>query len=238
MRKISQRLSCDPALDSKVPTDLRFFPDPSHDFPVFMEPGFLSPLACDALVDNMLTNGHRKPATVGSGAGVLNTQIRDTDFLRPDFPFQALYVTAQRALIPRVEAFFGMRLVETTETQAYGYGPGGHYVLHADNAVQQRDAQGQVVSWQGDRPHRMISGIAYLTDSVPAIAGPNQCVGGRLVFPFLLDDAGNPFEIVPRKGLFVAFPSNPYFAHQVQPVEQGYRAVVVSWYSRGQALAH
>jgi hypothetical protein len=237
MKKISQRLSYDPALDAKIPADLRFFPNPSHEYPVFMEPHFLSPLACDALVDHMLTNGLRKPATVGSGEGVINKELRETDFLRPGLPFQAMYVTAVRELMPRVEAFFGIKLIETPETQAYGYPPGGHYVLHADNAVQERDANGTVMRWRADRPYRSVSAIAYLTDSVPSLDGYNHCVGGRLSFPFLLDDTGKPFEIVPAKGLFVAFPSNPYFAHQVHPIEAGYRVVIVSWFGRGQPLA-
>jgi SM-20-related protein len=234
MRAISRLLKYDEALDEMVPAELRYFPSPAHDYPLFIEPRFLSPLACDALVDDMLTNGSRKTATVGSGQGFVNKEIRNTDFLRPGYHFQAMYVTALRELMPRIEVFFGMKLVETTETQAYGYPPGGHYVMHADNCVQERDAEGRLVRWRADRLYRTISGLCYLTDSVDEISGYNQCIGGKLIYPFLLDENGQPFEIVPRKGMFVAFPSNPYFAHQVMPVTAGYRVVIVSWYSRGE----
>lgn len=229
MKAISKLLYVDDVfLDEKIPEQSRFLPDPGHDYPFFIRENLISAADCDALVENALTNGYRKPATVG---GSVATSIRKTDYLLPDPQFRSLYIELINSVKPEVEAFFGMQLAETGETQTYGYPPSGHYILHADDSVRQYNDQGELTHWKITNPNRAISTVFYLTDSVLEITGPNQCVGGNLAFEYLVDKSNNHCLIEPKKGMYIAFPSNPYFSHRVHEIHEGYRVVIVNWYA-------
>ncbi|HFD79565.1 MAG TPA: hypothetical protein ENK05_04095 [Gammaproteobacteria bacterium] len=231
MKHISRNLYYDDQfLDDKIPEELRYLPDPGHEYPFFIAPDFMSVPECDALVEDVLSNGYRKPATVGTESQIRKS-IRKTDFLLPSPEFRSLYVDRSQRIKPEVEEFFGMRLVETGETQTYGYPVSGHYLLHADDSVRQYDADGNLTHWKPSNPKRKITCLLFLTDSVMEISGPNQCVGGNLSFDFLLDEEGNPFIVEPRKGTYICFPSNPYFSHRVHEIYEGYRVVITNWYT-------
>jgi SM-20-related protein len=214
----------------RIPEESRYLPDPGHDYPFFIREHLMSAQECDDLVENALNNGYRKPATVG--AGTLATSIRRTDYLLPDPQFRALYLDRVNSIKADVEAFFGMQLAETGETQTYGYPPSGHYALHADDSIRRYNEQGELTHWKITNPNRTISTLFYLTDSVLELTGPNQCVGGNLSFEYLVDKDSNSCLIEPRKGMYIAFPSNPYFSHRVHEIHEGYRVVIVNWYAR------
>jgi SM-20-related protein len=65
---------------------------------------------------------------------------------------------------------------------------------------------------------------------VPKVEKFNQSSGGHVVFEYLKNEIGQPYTVVPRKGLFVAFPSTPLFSHSVSEVTDGYRISIVEWY--------
>ena len=238
MKPISKQLVYDNHfLDNKIPEELRYLPDPDHEYPVFIKEHLLSADECDALVQNSLANGYRKPVSLGANQ-IVHTGIRHTEFLLPDPEFRTLYVERSNFIKPEIETFFDLPLAETGETQTYGYPPSGHYLLHADDSVRQYNENGELTHWKATNPNRKISGILFLTDSVMELTGPNQCVGGNLSFDFLLDkNNGEPFLIEPRKGTYVAFPSNPYFSHRVHEIYEGYRVVIVNWYTLAQQEA-
>lgn len=232
MKPISRHLYYDDLfLDSKIPEEIRWLPDPAYDYPFYIREQLLSDAECDALVADCLSNGYRKPASVGV-EGKVTTAIRNTEFLLPGPEFRALYVERTTRVKPEVEAFFGMPLAETGETQTYGYPPSGHYLLHADDSVRQYDDTGQLSHWKITNPQRKITNLLFLTDSVIELTGPNQCIGGNLSFDFLVDKDNTPFLIEPRKGTYVSFPSNPYFSHRVHEIYEGYRVVIANWYRR------
>jgi predicted 2-oxoglutarate/Fe(II)-dependent dioxygenase YbiX len=92
-------------------------------------------------------------------------------------------------------------------------GVGGSHPRHADNRRQDDDGR-----WVPNHtPHRALSALYYLNDGFE---------GGELVF----ETVGA--IVKPRAGLFVAFPSDERFVHEVPPVTSGRRYSVALWFTR------
>jgi predicted 2-oxoglutarate/Fe(II)-dependent dioxygenase YbiX len=219
----------------RVPPESQFLNSFETDYPVFMKEGLIPPEACDRIVANLRAAGPLGFAPMSVPEGEKNKALHDkksrhTEFLVPNLDDLKTYVGAFESVRRDIEAFFKVRLGKSDGMQALGYPPGGRYELHADNCAPVRDARGRETGWNCNMPHRVISTVLFLTPTVPHSKGPNECSGGELTFAFLLDRRNKPFTITPAKGLFVAFPSTPYFAHRVHPVKEGYRVTLVDWY--------
>ncbi len=90
-------------------------------------------------------------------------------------------------------------------------GIGGCHPRHADNRQQESDG-----SWIANHtPQRDLSALYYLNDGFE---------GGELVF----ETQG--VVVKPRAGLFVAFPSDERFVHEVLPVRAGRRYSMALWF--------
>lgn len=89
------------------------------------------------------------------------------------------------------------------------YGPGGHYIAHAD-----ADAwNGETGRWERV-VDRDVSLLLYLDDDYE---------GGHLYFPRF------DFRLRPRAGMLVLFPADARYAHCAETVTRGERHVIVSW---------
>jgi predicted 2-oxoglutarate/Fe(II)-dependent dioxygenase YbiX len=110
------------------------------------------------------------------------------------------------AIRPEVAQFFGIALSGDEGPGFLRYLTGGFYRCHRDAA---RECD--------ERFPRRISVVLFLTT-----AG-EQCEGGalRIYQP-------EAFDIAPKAGLLVAFPSD--VPHEVLPVTAGVRDVVVDWF--------
>lgn len=82
------------------------------------------------------------------------------------------------------------------------YGPGGHYVSHADSC------------WQ---VYRVASMLIYLN--------PNEYSGGETVFHLF------GVKVKPERPSLVLFPANYAYEHEAMPVTEGEKVVVVTWMS-------
>jgi predicted 2-oxoglutarate/Fe(II)-dependent dioxygenase YbiX len=107
---------------------------------------------------------------------------------------------------PEAARFFGIALSDHEGPGFLRYPTGGFYGRHVDVSPE----------WDELFPRR-ISIVLFLTS-----AG-EECEGGSL--RVYLPDM---FDIPPRVGTLVAFPSN--VPHEVLPVTQGVRDVVVDWF--------
>lgn len=95
--------------------------------------------------------------------------------------------------------------------------PGDSHIAHADNA---RREHGR---WMPNHtPQRDYTGIVYLNDDF---------TGGELVFP------DRNIVIIPKPGLFVAFPSNHKFVHAVPNILSGKRYSLPLWFTLASANA-
>jgi SM-20-related protein len=209
----------------------KLFPDPENDYPFFMMENLLSADQCDAMVKNFLISGPAGKAKIYlKGANLVN-DTRDTFLLKMEEEEKLFIKNSVMGLVPEIEQFFKVKVKYNEGFHALGYSPGCRFAFHSDNGNFYPERETGENKWQVDIPHRTLSSVLFLTDSVERITDFNQCTGGELVFGFLLDKDNNAFAIKPRKGLFIVFPSNSYYAHEVEPVNEGYRVSIVDWYN-------
>jgi predicted 2-oxoglutarate/Fe(II)-dependent dioxygenase YbiX len=226
----------DRVFGERVPPESRFLKSFASDLPVFLKEGVIDPATCDRLVADLRASGSSGWAVMSRPEGAENVPLfdkkgRHTEFLPGNRDILDIYLKALAPALKEAEDFFGVTLGRSDGVQALGYPPGGHYELHADNCAPEFDKRRKLKRWICNMPHRVISTVLSLTESSPnPDEARNQCSGGELTFPCLLDAKNRPLTIVPRKGLFVAFPSTPYFLHKVKPVKRGYRVTLVDWY--------
>lgn len=245
MKSISRRYRYDADFFSqRLASELVLLPSPDHESPVFIAEHLLSDDECDELVRSLQESGPSGKSEVEvisrhkdvhglseQVAHIVNKGSRNSvNYLLPA-DVATLYRAAFEKVRGKIEHYFGVRLGPSSGAHALGYGPGSLYGLHADNCDPLFDAQGNISSFVYKRAERQISTLLYLTDGVDEIVGENQCLGGNLSFHFLRDEQNEVFLVQPKRGLLVAFPSNPIFSHEVHEVYEGFRMTIVDWYS-------
>ncbi|HEX5037372.1 MAG TPA: 2OG-Fe(II) oxygenase [bacterium] len=237
MRPISRLYRYDDKeFGERVPPESRFLNSFTSDLPVFLKEGVLDPETCDRLAKELRASGSAGWAPMSKPEGDKNTALfdkkgRHTEFLNGNREILEIYLKAMAPALKEAEEFFGVKLGRSDGVQALGYPPGGRYELHADNCSPKYDARGKFDGWVCNMPRRVISTVLSLTETASnPDEARNQCSGGELSFPCLLDAKNRPLKIAPKRGLFIAFPSTPYFLHRVHPVKKGYRVTLVDWY--------
>jgi predicted 2-oxoglutarate/Fe(II)-dependent dioxygenase YbiX len=100
--------------------------------------------------------------------------------------------------------------------------PGDGHIAHADNC-RYEPAEGKWVDNHTPQ-HALTCGI-YLNSSGAAF------IGGDLVFPRL------GITVQPQAGLFVAYPSDHRFEHEVPEVKSGVRYSMLIWFTDDPAFA-
>lgn len=207
----------------KLPEQTQYLPDDSRDFPFFVERGLLGPDVCADLVAKITGTGPAGDAGTGIG-----TRKSKQFALSPDV--EAIYREAFSLVRPKIDAFFNSTILSSEVAHALGYEAGGRYDKHSDNCDPVLDANDRVVRFKYTLPKRQISSLLFLCDSVLDIAAPLQCIGGNVSFPFIFDEMNEILILEPKMGMFVAFPSNPVYAHEVHEVIEGFRMVIVDWH--------
>lgn len=224
MKRISLNYTInDDFFAGKVPDETNYLPDPEHECPVFLEPALLSPTDCETLVDGMIKGGCVGDA--GTGTGIR----KSSQYLLARHEW-TIYEQAFTRVKPKIERFYNASLSYSTGAHGLAYKPGDRYDVHCDNCEPVLDSHGKVIRFEHSLPNRQISTLLFLSDSVDNVTSPLQCMGGNLSFPFIADRNNDPLLVEPQAGLFVAFPSNPFFAHEVHEVLEGFRMVIADWH--------
>lgn len=109
----------------------------------------------------------------------------------------------------RLEPHYGVEFEWFERPQILRYGPGGKYHAHADAEHYDR-ALGRYVRAQ-DRDYSV---LVYVNDDYE---------GGAIAFPKL------GYEVQPRAGMLIAFPSDHRYEHAALPTTAGTRLALVSW---------
>lgn len=225
MKPISRKYNYDDEFFlGKLPPEARYLPDPFHDYPIFIEGSFLSKSDCTTLVEKLIASG--PIADAGTGIGTRKSK----QYLLPQDD-KKTYEQAFLRVKPKIEDFFNATILSSEIAHGLGYKVGDRYDKHSDNCEPILDASGRILRFEYSIPNRQISTLLFLTDSVMDITGKLQCIGGNLSFPFIRDQQNEILIVEPRIGLFVAFPSNPIFVHEVHEVFEGFRMVIVDWHS-------
>lgn len=160
--------------------------------------------------------GVREPTEIIEGDITLAEDVRRASHIEvPPAIFELIdaHLDAQR---DAVGAFFDLPLEGREGVTLLRYDAGGFYKPHVDRAY--------LAAWP-PAARRALTVILFLESS--RVADPaGSFTGGVLrLFP----DGGEPVEIVPRRGMLVAFPADTM--HEVSPVIGGHRDTVVDWFS-------
>jgi SM-20-related protein len=115
-----------------------------------------------------------------------------------------------------IGAFFKRRLERREGVNLLRYEPGGFYKPHAD--------RGDLPAWP-PAARRAVTVVLFLESSLEADPAGGFSGGALRLFP----DGDDPIEIVPVRGMLVAFPAET--VHEVLPVIGGHRDTVVDWLS-------
>jgi predicted 2-oxoglutarate/Fe(II)-dependent dioxygenase YbiX len=160
--------------------------------------------------------GVREPTEIIEGDITLAEDVRRASHIEvPPAIFELIdaHLDAQR---DAVGAFFDLPLEGREGVTLLRYDAGGFYKPHVDRAY--------LAAWP-PAARRALTVVLFLESS--RVADPaGSLTGGVLrLFP----DGGEPVEIVPRRGMLVAFPADTM--HEVSPVIGGHRDTVVDWFS-------
>lgn len=169
--------------------------------------------------------GRAEPAEVLNHDITLDRQVRRASSIDVDPETLALVEQRLDSRRDAIGRFFGLSLTGREGAGFLRYGPGGFYKAHRD--------RGTFTSWP-EAATRRIAIVVFLNDGteVPAArivgAGFSRPIGEFSGGALRLLEPGEPFDIVPRQGLLVAFPAATL--HEVAPVVDGTRDSIVDWF--------
>lgn len=216
----------DELLGWDIPT--KRLPNPYHDFPYMVIEGVLSPAECRAITAAALADKEAVHAELRGRS--LDTAIRRTDIHTLTSHHRDIYDRRFAAVRSEIEAFFSLSLAKATDVQVLGYESGSFYVKHSDDASELRDHEGNIVGYRTVAPERKLTTVLFTTSYTPNPTDTDHFSGGELLFNYLCDESGNTITLRPEAGDMVVFLSNPYFAHEVLPVKEGFRLSLVQWH--------
>ncbi len=162
---------------------------------------------------------------IGKGRQVLDTEYRNTSFLR-----DPALAEAQRLFDPQLYAqqinehwdvSFSYKLLNGAPPVYTVFKTGEYCNTHVDSVI--IDGKLGYASKEG----RRLSMLAYLNDWAPA--GKGTFSGGELIFSSLVDAYGNLYTYRPKAGDVVIFPSTPLYPHNVPRVTRGSRHTLLQW---------
>ena len=159
--------------------------------------------------------GVREPTEVIEGEMALVEDVRRASHIEvPAAIFEVIdaHLDAQR---DAVSTFFGWEIDGREGVNLLRYDPGGFYKPHVDRA--------DLPAWP---PAAVGSSRSFCFSR--ARARPTR-PAASVVAPYDYSDGETPIEIVPRRGMLVAFPAD--IVHEVSPVIEGHRDTVVDWFS-------
>ncbi len=176
--------------------------------------GFLDPAECRAC-QLAMDGGDLSEAAVLEGTEVQVDEARRAGDVEVASRVLELVETRLDRRRAEVARYFGLDLTGREGSGFVRYPQGGFYRRHVDWA--------ESSAWPG-AARRRVSAVVFLGSS-RAIDPDGAFEGGVLR---LYPDDGDAIDIVPRRGLLVAFAAT--LPHEVTVVEGGARDAVVDWY--------
>ncbi|MEM1404138.1 MAG: 2OG-Fe(II) oxygenase [Pseudomonadota bacterium] len=150
-----------------------------------------------------------RDALVGQGQEERKTVWRETDIVDQGAHNEKVLAIVRQLLAEFAEPFFGCKIRSLESPHILRYTVGSYYRPHADSDDFNPDTQ----KWEKTRD-RDLSFLLYLDDDYE---------GGEINFPNF------DFQLRPRAGMLLMFPSDCRYLHGVLPVTAGKRHSIVSW---------
>ena len=161
--------------------------------------------------------GVREPTEVIEDDMALVDDVRRASHIEvPPVIFELIdaHLDAQRHAIA---AFFGWQLDGREGVSLLRYESGGFYKPHVDRA--------DLPAWP-PAARRAVTVVLFLESSRDADPAGGFSGGLVRLFP---DGEDQPIEIIPKRGMLVAFPADT--PHEVTRVIDGHRDTIVDWFS-------
>ena len=183
----------------------------------FLADGFLGDDECLACVWAMDAGVREESEVLGSGSET-RLDVRRAEDVDVDRAVLALVEERLDQYRSRVARHFGAELTGREGAGFVRYLPGGFYTPHMDWTTESE-------AWPA-AARRRVAAVVFLGTSTRADPGGDFEGGLLRLFPDGLEAAG--VEVVPRRGMLVAFPAT--MLHEVTVVQRGVRDAVVDWY--------
>jgi predicted 2-oxoglutarate/Fe(II)-dependent dioxygenase YbiX len=168
-------------------------------------------------IQQAMDAGSQEPAAVLHDVIDIEVEARRATDVDVGDEVMALVESRLDACRDAVAAFYRLILHGREGCGFLRYDAGGFYGPHVDRA--------EVPSWPG-ASRREITVVLFLNSSTEA--APAGEFGGGVLRVFPGGFGGEPVDVVPRRGLLVAFPAAS--PHEVTVVTHGRRDAVVDWF--------
>lgn len=237
MIQISTHIYCDPLFET-IEIDNKLLPNQYKDYPYLIIKNFFSKASCKKLVSLVQEDEETKRKAevkkeVFTGivqAGVVE-EYRKTNIYKLDTFYNNYYDEQFMKYKPVIEEYFNIALTLSTDVQVLEYKKGFFYVKHADDSSEIINMDKETIGFKLVAPQRKLSTVLFATSHETHVQnGAQSFSGGELMFNYLYNSEGESVKIKPEAGDMIVFPSNPYFSHEVLPVEEGYRLTLVQWH--------
>lgn len=237
MIQISTHIYCD-ALFENIDIANKLLPNQYKDYPYLIIKNFFSKASCERLVELVQADEETKrKAKVKKEviAGIVQADVveeyRKTNIYKLDTRYAKYYDDQFIKYKSVIEKYFSVALTLSTDVQVLEYKKGFFYIKHADDSSEIINMDKETIGFKLVAPQRKLSTVLFATSHVTnAYKGAQSFSGGELMFNYLYNSKGEPLQIKPDAGDMIIFPSNPYFSHEVLPVEEGYRLTLVQWH--------
>ena len=237
MIQISTHIYCDSIFET-IDIEHKLLPNQYKDFPYLIIKNFFSSASCDRLVQLVHEDVETKRAAEVKTeviAGIVQSDVveayRKTNIYKLDERYARYYDDQFMKYKSTIEEYFSVALTLSTDVQVLEYKEGFFYIKHADDSSEIINQDKETVGFKLVAPQRKLSTVLFATSHVDHVQnGAYSFSGGELMFNYLYNSEGETIKIKPEAGDMLIFPSNPYFSHEVLPVEEGYRLTLVQWH--------
>lgn len=237
MIQLSSHIYCD-SLFEKIDIEHKLLPNQYKDLPYLIIKNFFSPALCERLVQLVHEDEETKrTAKVKTEliAGIVQSDVveayRKTNIYKLDAHYAKYYDDQFMKYKSVIEEYFSVALTMSTDVQVLEYKKGFFYIKHADDSSEIVNQDKETIGFKLVAPQRKLSTVLFATSHVDYVQnGAHSFSGGELMFNYLYNSEGESVKIKPEAGDMLVFPSNPYFSHEVLPVEEGYRLTLVQWH--------
>ncbi len=238
MIQLSEHIFCEDFLEN-CDIENRFLPNPYGEYPFMLIEEFLTPEQCHQITTSMQRSNHAQDAMVKSliKDSVVNPSVdqklRKTKIHVLSEPHLSWYQQSFLKHQNKMESFFNLALTTSTKPQVLEYTKGHFYTKHSDDSSELINKSGKTIGFKCVAPNRKLTTVLFLSSHETQKSDKSDISfsGGELTFNYLFDAKGNPIVLEPKAGTMVVFPSNPYFSHEVKPVQSGYRLTVAQWHN-------
>jgi SM-20-related protein len=236
LNQISNFVYCDASLENML-IESKILPNPYKDYPFLLINNFLTNIECQDIVNEVRKSSDYEKAMVKTKVldsvvdPSVKPKIRTTNIYTLPLHFQSIYQERFAQYQKEIEDFFSLSLNLATKEQVLEYTKGSFYIKHSDDSNEIVDSNKNTVGFDLVAPQRKITTVLFATTNVDEINDDYSFIGGELIFNYLYDKDGNNIVLKPKAGDMIAFPSNPYFCHEVKVVKDGYRLTIVQWHN-------